>query len=150
MENDDKKAGIPPFASPLRKLVAGEELRYRTPTNRVSASTSDGLAAGARRASSNLSEYSLSDARKTLQSSTDDLLLPTPSPGGGRTSHESSHWDSAPLAFALLPAVGGMLFSNGSSVVTDIMLLGLAAIFLNWSVRLPCEKFPARLKTCKN
>lgn len=56
---------------------------------------------------------------------------------GGESKHESSHWDSAPLAFALLPAVGGMLFTNGSSVVTDIILLGLAAIFLNWSVRLP-------------
>jgi hypothetical protein len=41
------------------------------------------------------------------------------------------------LAFALLPALGGMFFKNGSSVITDIMLLGLAAIFLNWSVRLP-------------
>jgi hypothetical protein len=30
-----------------------------------------------------------------------------------------------------------MLFQNGSAVVTDIMLLGLAAIFLNWSVRIP-------------
>lgn len=52
-------------------------------------------------------------------------------------SHESSPWHSAPLAFALLPAVGGMLFTNGSSIITDVMLLGLAAIFLNWSVRLP-------------
>lgn len=32
-----------------------------------------------------------------------------------------------------------MLFQNGSSVITDVMLLGLAAIFLNWSVRLPWD-----------
>lgn len=51
--------------------------------------------------------------------------------------YETSNWDSAPLAFALLPAIGGMLFKNGSSVMTDVMLLALAAIFLNWSVRLP-------------
>ena len=68
----------------------------------------------------------------------DDLLLPKPSATGRDAStHDSSAWDSAPLAFALLPALGGMLFTNGSSVITDVMLLGLAAIFLNWSVRLP-------------
>jgi hypothetical protein len=38
---------------------------------------------------------------------------------------------------ALLPAVGGLFFQNGSAVVTDITLLALAAIFLNWAVRLP-------------
>jgi len=54
-------------------------------------------------------------------------------------SHESSHWDSAPLAFALLPALGGLFFTNGSSVITDVMLLGFAAILLNWSVRIPWE-----------
>lgn len=31
------------------------------------------------------------------------------------------------------------MFTNGSSVITDVMLLGLAAIFLNWSVRLPWD-----------
>jgi hypothetical protein len=55
------------------------------------------------------------------------------------SSHESSHWDSAPLAFALLPALGGLFFTNGSSVITDVMLLGFAAILLNWSVRIPCK-----------
>lgn len=42
-----------------------------------------------------------------------------------------------PLGLALLPAVGGLLFKDGSAIVTDITLLALAAIFLNWSVRLP-------------
>ncbi len=63
--------------------------------------------------------------------------MPRPSATGHHASHDSSPWDSAPLAFALLPALGGLLFTNGSSTTTDIMLLGLAAIFLNWSVRLP-------------
>jgi hypothetical protein len=103
-----------------------------------------------RRRSSNFSDSSL----KTFQSSTDDLLLPKPSrTGNDGEGHETSAWDSAPLAFALLPAIGGMLFTNGSSVITDVMLLGLAAIFLNWSVRLPwyvsslpeiCEGFSDR------
>jgi hypothetical protein len=79
----------------------------------------------------------LREARRSFASSTDSLLLPKPNKTGEGEKHESSHWDSAPLAFALLPAVGGMLFTNGSSVVTDVMLLGLAAIFLNWSVRSP-------------
>lgn len=42
-----------------------------------------------------------------------------------------------PLALALLPAVGGLLFQNGSAIVTDITLLGLAVVFLNWAVRVP-------------
>lgn len=92
-----------------------------------------------RRRSSGFSDYSFNEARRTFQSSTDDLLLPKPSVTGLEHSHDSSAWHSAPLAFALLPALGGMLFKNGSSIITDIMLLGLAAIFLNWSVRLPWD-----------
>lgn len=42
-----------------------------------------------------------------------------------------------PLALALLPALGGVLFQNGSAIVTDIILLGLAVVFLNWAVRVP-------------
>lgn len=52
---------------------------------------------------------------------------------------EVTHWHSTPLAFAILPAVGGLLFKNGSAFVTDILLLGLAAIFMNWSIRLPWD-----------
>jgi len=48
-----------------------------------------------------------------------------------------SHWHSAPLVFAILPAIGGLLFQNGSAVVTDILLLGLGSMFLNWCVRSP-------------
>jgi hypothetical protein len=95
---------------------------------------------GLRRRSSNFSDYSLNEARRSFQSSTDDLLLPRAPRGDAGAlpaEQESSAWHSTPLAFALLPAVGGMLFKNGSSVITDVMLLGLAAIFLNWSVRLP-------------
>ena len=96
---------------------------------------------GIRRRSSNLSEFS-NEARRQILTSTDDLLNPRPGAGGlegdaAQTQRDATHWDSAPLAFALLPALGGLVFKNGSSVVTDVMLLGLAAIFLNWSVRIP-------------
>jgi hypothetical protein len=91
-----------------------------------------------RRRSSLLSDYSLDDARASLRSSTDDLLSPRPNVPGRLTGNdEMSNWHSAPLAFALLPAVGGMFFHDGGAVVTDIMLLGLAGVFLNWAVRLP-------------
>ena len=48
-------------------------------------------------------------------------------------------WHSSPLAFAILPALGGLLFKDGSAFVTDVLLLGLAAIFMNWSIRLPWD-----------
>lgn len=73
----------------------------------------------------------------SIFSSTDDLLLPKARSVGLEAEAEHSHWHSAPLALALLPAVGGLLFHNGGAVITDATLLGLAAVFLNWSVRLP-------------
>lgn len=76
-----------------------------------------------------------SDFSSSVRYSTDDLLSPRPM--HDEDVDRSTKLDSVPLAFALLPAVGGLLFQNGSSIVTDVMLLGLAAIFLNWSVRVP-------------
>ena len=74
--------------------------------------------------------------RQSLRSSTDELLLPRAARLGAH-HEEPSHLHSAPLFLALLPAVGGMMFKNGSAIMTDVTLLLLAAIFLNWSVRLP-------------
>ncbi|KAL9046749.1 MAG: hypothetical protein Q9214_000496 [Letrouitia sp. 1 TL-2023] len=82
---------------------------------------------------------SVDEARQSIKSSTDDLLLPKVRGDGHGISHEHSHWHSAPLALALLPAISGLVFKDGSAVVTDVTLLALAAIFLNWSVRLPWE-----------
>ena len=86
----------------------------------------------------NANSENVSETRKSLRSSTDDLLLPRVN-GNNQFSqdHEPSPWHSVPLGLALLPAVAGLVFQNGSAVVTDITLLALAAIFLNWSVRLP-------------
>jgi hypothetical protein len=56
---------------------------------------------------------------------------------GLTSSDEPSLWYSAPLAFAILPAIGGLFFTNGSAYVTDLLLLGFGAMFLNWCVRAP-------------
>lgn len=120
--------------------IESSQYNRRPPPNRFSTNQNTSPAPNPnniRRRSSNFSEYSLNEARKRLSSSTDDLLAPRPNKDGGAVMAEPSHWHSAPLAFALLPALGGMLFQNGGAVVTDVMLLGLAAVFLNWSVRLP-------------
>ncbi|KAI9892338.1 MAG: hypothetical protein M1814_001539 [Vezdaea aestivalis] len=92
-----------------------------------------------RRRNSILSDYSLDDARNSLRSSTDDLLLPKVHSSDHDRANESTNWHSMPLAFAFFPALGGMFFKNGSAIITDVMLLGLAAVFLNWSVRLPWD-----------
>ncbi|RKF57164.1 hypothetical protein OnM2_076040 [Erysiphe neolycopersici] len=96
-----------------------------------------------RRRSSNISDFSLKDTKTTIQASSEDILFPRLSTLGNESIQVTSPWHSAPLAFALLPALAGILFTNGSGIVTDVMLLGLAAIFLNWSVRLPWEWYHA-------
>ena len=88
------------------------------------------------RRSSNFSD-SLDDAKQSIRSSTDDLFLPRVETSGLGSHRESSHWHSIPLGLALLPAIGGLIFKDGSAVVTDLTLLGLAAVFLNWSIRIP-------------
>ena len=75
--------------------------------------------------------------RESIQSSMSELLLPRAAAPGQTTQREPSHLHSAPLVLALLPALGGLVFKNGSAVLTDVSLLVLAGIFLNWSVRLP-------------
>ncbi|CAG8954471.1 hypothetical protein HYFRA_00004383 [Hymenoscyphus fraxineus] len=134
-------SGFAPIRKSATTSAMDESARRPSPRLRLSLSSQaeSPSPVGLRRRSSNFSDYSLSEARKTFQSSTDDLLLPKPNAMGSESSPDSSPWHSAPLAFALLPAIGGMLFTNGSLVMTDIMLLGLAAIFLNWSVRLPWD-----------
>jgi hypothetical protein len=95
-----------------------------------------------RRRNSTLSDYS--DTRHSFRSSTDNLLRPS-----GKdmdpltTSNEPSVWHSAPLAFAILPAVGGLFFQNGGAIVTDMLLLALASMFLNWCVRSPWDWYHA-------
>ncbi|KAK3681151.1 hypothetical protein LTR37_020988 [Vermiconidia calcicola] len=90
-----------------------------------------------RRRSSLLSFSSIDDVTQSLA---EDLINPSMKrPRSARQDDEVTHWHSTPLAFAILPAVGGLLFKNGSAFTTDALLLLLAAIFLNWSVRLPWD-----------
>jgi hypothetical protein len=42
-----------------------------------------------------------------------------------------------------LPALAGLLFNNGSAFVTDVLLLGFAAMFMNWSIRIPRDWYYA-------
>lgn len=113
-------------------------LRQRGPARAVTTTFAEDLnSTSVSRRNSTLSD-SVSEARNSIRSSTDDLFLPRVS---RRTNdvdlQEESHWQSAPLGLALFPAIAGVFFKNGGAVVTDITLLVLAAIFLNWSVRLP-------------
>lgn len=90
---------------------------------------------------------SVSEARQSIRDSTDELLFPRARPATNvhfEMHNHDSHWQSAPLVLALLPAVGGLFFKNGSAVVTDATLLVLAAVFLNWSVRLPWYGLPLK------
>ncbi|EEP79385.1 predicted protein [Uncinocarpus reesii 1704] len=76
----------------------------------------------------------LSEARESIKTSTDDVLRPRVS-----SQTNDSNWQSAPLVLALLPAIGGIFFKDGGALLTDVTLLCLAAVFLNWSVRLPWD-----------
>lgn len=114
----------------LRNRPLGRAATFADPTPRF-----------ARRGSSFVSE-SLSESRRSFRESTDDLLLPR-AKADTDIKHESSNWHSVPLGLALLPGVGGLLFQGGSAFITDLTLLGLAALFLNWALRLPwCARSP--------
>ncbi|RMZ86509.1 hypothetical protein DV736_g6264, partial [Chaetothyriales sp. CBS 134916] len=91
-----------------------------------------------RRRSSIFSE-SLSDARRSIKSSTEDLFVPRISTSEQQDAEESSHWHSLPLALALLPAVAGLFFQDGSAILTDLTLLAISAVFMNWALRVPWD-----------
>lgn len=95
---------------------------------------------------SSLFSDSFSETQRSLKTSTDDLLLPRVS-DQGTFDHDPSHWHSVPLGLALLPALGGLFFQNGSAIITDLSLLVLAAVFLNWSVRLPWDWYASAQET---
>ena len=113
------KSSVRGSSSPLRHKSIG----------RTTSSAENSTPLRHRRSSATFSE--------SIISSTDDFLLPRAKGSVLEPQLEHSHWHSAPLALALLPAIGGLVFHNGGAVLTDVTLLGLAAVFLNWSVRLP-------------
>ncbi|MDB5910530.1 MAG: hypothetical protein JWP34_4644 [Massilia sp.] len=122
----------PPGFHPVRRSMTVEDspqLRQRPISGQASFDRS--FDSPLRRRSSTFSDYSLNEARRNIR---DDILNPG---GAALEQHASSNLAWLPLAFALLPAVSGLFFKNGSSLVTDIMLLALAAVFLHWSVTQP-------------
>ena len=112
---------------------AASPLRHR-PLSRA-ATLGDMQSYGDRRRSSFMTAESVD--RESIKSSMSELLLPRAAAPSQTTQNEPSHLHSAPLILALLPALGGLLFNNASAILTDLTLLVLAGIFLNWSVRLP-------------
>ncbi|KAM3464109.1 hypothetical protein NHJ6243_002642 [Beauveria neobassiana] len=84
------------------------------------------------RRSSNFSDYGVNEARSILNPHSKAAAQ-----GGADQGGELSSLAGLSLAFALLPAIAGALFTNGGAVTTDIMLLGLAGVFLHWSVTQP-------------
>ena len=83
---------------------------------------------------------SFSSLEEVTSRLTDDIINPSMTrPSAGMEDDEVTHWHSTPLAFAILPAAAGLLFKNGSAFITDILLIVLAAIFMNWSIRLPWD-----------
>lgn len=101
-----------------------------------------------RRRSSILSFSSLEDATNSF---TDDLLNPSSTKKLKKQQREEdSNWHSTPLAFAILPALAGLFFNNGSAFVTDALLLGFAAMFMNWSIRIPRDWYYAAQATLKD
>ncbi|KAF4979616.1 hypothetical protein FZEAL_4173 [Fusarium zealandicum] len=124
-------SAAPPSGHGLRRAMtvsAAEDVAARRPHT-----SSPAIETFPPRRSSNFSEYSLSEARDILNPQPrDPSIREQVSPTG-----EASSLASLSLAFALLPALAGILFKNGSAVVTDVMLLGLAGVFLHWSVTQP-------------
>jgi hypothetical protein len=101
-----------------------------------------------RRRSSILSYSSLEDATNSFA---DDFLNPASAKKlRKQKEEEDSNWHSTPLVFAILPAVAGLLFNNGSAFVTDVLLLGFAALFMNWSIRIPRDWYYAAQATLRD
>ena len=135
MAAHDKDNGIAFVEGGSRHLSPPPGLRHR-PLTRAATFAEPSLG---RRRSSIFSE-SLSDAKRSFRSSTDDLLLPRASPANDtHDMDETSHWHSLPLGLALLPAAAGLFFKDGSAIITDVTLLIIAAIMMNWALRMPWE-----------
>lgn len=94
--------------------------------------------AGLRRRSSTLSDFSLSEARRSFRDGTKDILNPNAAEAES-TDDNSSMLSTFPLVFALLPAIVGLFFEGGNALITDVMLLGLVFIFLRYTITQPWQ-----------
>ncbi|KAL8420116.1 hypothetical protein RB594_003047 [Gaeumannomyces avenae] len=80
------------------------------------------------------------DSAISSDCSLDALNSPSRRPGVAINKPDRSigpDLQALPLLFALLPALGGLIFKDGSAFVTDFLLLGLAAVFLHTTVTQP-------------
>lgn len=103
------------------------------------AGAGDSPAANAlRRRSSTLSDFSFTEAQKSFREGTQDILNPSAAKDAP-AQDASSLMSSLPLAFALLPALFGVLFEGGGAIITDVMLLGLVFIFLRYTITQPWQ-----------
>ncbi|KAK7737733.1 hypothetical protein SLS53_006352 [Cytospora paraplurivora] len=91
------------------------------------------------RRSSTLSDFSMSEARRSLRDSTDDILNPSGAKDGVAAHDSPGALAALPVAFALLPALFGVMFEGGSALATDVMLLGLVFIFLRYTITQPWQ-----------
>lgn len=113
----------------------------RRPTSMISLPPSDPgdfSVNGMRRRSSTLSDFSITEARRSFRDGTQDILNPSAAKDTP-TQDASSIMSSLPLAFALLPALFGVFFEGGGAVITDVMLLGLVFIFLRYTITQPWQ-----------
>ncbi|KAI0007797.1 hypothetical protein F4779DRAFT_486437 [Xylariaceae sp. FL0662B] len=123
----------PPVPGLRRAATVGQTAQLR---RRPTMSSPEGSSVDFRRRSSTYSDFSLNDARRDLETSADGLFNPSRS---GSRETKKSPFSYLPLTLALLPAVAGVFFENGSAFFTDLILLSLAAIFLHWSVTQPWD-----------
>ncbi|KAK4123884.1 hypothetical protein N657DRAFT_572351 [Parathielavia appendiculata] len=95
------------------------------------------------RRSSTLSTYSFSEATRDFQEEIID-----PGPG---SQWEIMTWRSQlPLLFVLVPTVAGLVFKNGNSFFTDVILIFIAMIILHWSVSAPWKWYHAAQQVCED
>ena len=90
-----------------------------------------------RRASSQRTTSSSSLSHRASFHKGDSLFLPPRAESPTTDQEEPGLWYSAPLLFAIVPAVGGVAFKKGSVLLTDLVLLVLAAVYLNWCLISP-------------
>lgn len=121
--------------SPLRNRLSSKPQSPSLPLRDSSASPIPHKLPRRRSSMASLATESVSSFRST----TDDLLLPRVGLSGSGLHDEPSALHSAPLFLAIVPAVAGLVFKNGTAIMTDVTLLIIAAVFLNWSIRLPWD-----------
>jgi hypothetical protein len=123
-------------SSPIDTQNGHSNLKQR----RGQASSLSGLAErrGSALSSRSYRTDSSSSARPfSMRSSTEDLLSPRVTGEEEELHHETSLWHSLPILFAIVPAIGGLFSKNGSVFVTDLALLGLAGLYLQYTLVTP-------------